>query len=104
MVLNPSNVRSPINRAKSTASGDEIALTVDVLLLNVMLSMVTLKPTTAEAGASSPVRNTLALLAFEFEFCDEELDDPQPNPIRLSPSSKANAKNFFVADSDFKFV
>jgi hypothetical protein len=64
--------------------------------------MVTLKPTTDEDGASSPVTNTLAVLALEFEFCDEEFDTPQLIPIMLSPSSKANAKNFFIADSEVK--
>src|SRR5579872_5657575 len=102
MVLNPSSVRSPIRRAKSTASGDEIALAVDELLFSVRLLMVTLKPTTDEAGASSPVTNTLPVLALEFEFCDEEFDDPQPTPIMLSPSSKATAKILFIADSDVK--
>src|SRR5579872_943665 len=102
MALNPMSARSPIRRAKSTASGEEIALTDDVLLFSVRLSMVTLKPTTEEAGASSPVTNTLPVLALEFEFCDDEFDDPQPTSIRLSPSSKANTKNFFIADSDLK--
>jgi hypothetical protein len=46
IVLNPSSVRRPISRAKSTASGVETALTVEELLLSVMLSIVTLKPTT----------------------------------------------------------
>src|SRR5579872_452365 len=100
MALNPMSARSPIRRAKSTASGEEIALTDDVLLFSVRLSMVTLKPTTDEAGASSPVTNTLPVLALEFEFCDEEFDDPQPTPIMLSPSSKATAKILFIADSD----
>jgi hypothetical protein len=36
----------------------ETALTVEELLFSVMLSIVTLKPTTEEAGASSPVTNT----------------------------------------------
>jgi hypothetical protein len=58
-VLKPRSVRSPISRAKSTDCGVDSAETVAELLFRVMLSMVTLKPTTDDEGASSPVTKTL---------------------------------------------
>jgi hypothetical protein len=58
--------------------------------------MVTLNPTTEEAGASSPVTYTLPCA---FELCEGvEFDDPQPRPIKLSASSNTNPKDFFMAE------
>src|SRR5271165_5329931 len=57
--------------------------------------MVTFSPTTPEAGASSPVTNTLPCT---FDFCEGVEFDPQPMPIRLRASSKAIQKNFFMAE------
>jgi hypothetical protein len=66
--------------------------------------MVTLNPTTAEAGASSPVTNTLPC-AFELPPPEvAEFVDPQPIPIMLSASSNAIPRNFFMADSDAKVL
>ncbi len=58
IVLKANSERSPISRPKSTAVGVVSACTLVELLLRVILSMVTLKPTTDDTGASSPTTKT----------------------------------------------
>src|SRR5271165_4056905 len=66
--------------------------------------MVTLNPTTAEAGASSPVTNTLPCAFEPPPEEEEEFVDPQPIPNMLSASSNPIPKNFFMAGSDAKVL
>src|ERR1700747_3619351 len=85
MVLNPSRERKPTKRPKSTAVGVLNATTALEPLLRVILSIVILKATTDETGASSPVTKTWDC-PFALEL-DVELAPPQPVHVVASNAS-----------------